>query len=103
MNLKSPPPTTQYLLSALLLTSAVSFSATRVQKNPPVPPADADSPVLIWDVDRKLAAALPRNFRTTDDPIKASKGQIPSDTDLADLHASGSGEVTSHGLKLLLA
>ena len=102
MNLKSPPPTTQYLLSALLLTSAVSFSATLVQKAPPVRLADADSPVLIWDVDRKLAAALPRNFRTTNDPIKANKGQIPSDTGLADLHASGSGEFTADGLKLLL-
>jgi hypothetical protein len=103
MNLKSLPPTTQYLLSALLLTPAVSFSATLVQKAPPVRPADANSPVLIWDVDRKLAAALPRNFRTTDDPIKANKSQIPSDTGLADLHASGSGEFTADGLKLLLA
>jgi hypothetical protein len=103
MNLKSLPSTTQYLLSALLLTPAVSFSAALVQKNPPVRPADADSPVLIWDVDRKLAAALPRNFRATDDPIKANKGQIPSDTGLADLHASGSGEFTADGLKLLLS
>ena len=103
MNLKSLPSTTQYLLSAVLLTPAVSFSAALVQKNPPVPPADADSPVLIWDVDQKLAAALPRNFRTTDDPIKGNDGQIPSDTDLADLHASGSGEFTADGLKLLLA
>jgi len=103
MNLKSLRPTTQYLVSALLLTPAVSFSATLVEKNPPVRPADADSPVLIWDVDRKLAAALPRNFRTTDKPIKVNKGQIPSDTGLADLHASGSGEFTADGLKLLLA
>jgi len=103
MNLKSLPSTTQYLLSALLLTPAVSFSAALVQKNPPVRPADADSPVLIWDVDRKRAAALPRNFRTTDDPIKTNKGQIPSGTGLADLHASGSGEFTAEGLKLLLA
>jgi protein-tyrosine phosphatase len=87
----------------LLLAPAALFSAALVQKNPPVRPADADSPVLIWDVDRKLAAALPRNFRTTDDPIKANKGQIPSDTGLADLHASGSGEFTAEGLKLLLA
>jgi Inositol hexakisphosphate len=102
MNLNSLPSTIQYLLSALLLTPAMSFSAALMQKNPPVRPADADSPVLIWDVDQKLAAALPRNFRTTDDPIKANKGQIPSDTGLADLHASGSGEFTADGLKLLL-
>jgi hypothetical protein len=87
----------------LLLAPAALFSATLVQKNPPVRPADADSPVLIWDVDPKLAKSLPRNFRTTDDPLKANKGQIPSNTGLADLHASGSGEFTTDGLKLLLA
>jgi hypothetical protein len=87
----------------LLLAPATLFPDTLVQKNPPVRPADADSPVLIWDVDPKLAKSLPRNFRTTDDPIKANKGQIPSDTGLADLHASGSGEFTADGLKLLLA
>jgi len=103
MNLNSLPSTIQYLLSALLLTPAMSFSAALMQKNPPARPADADSPVSIWDVDQKLVAALPRNFRTTDDPIKANKGQIPSDTGLADLHASGSGEFTADGLKLLLA
>jgi hypothetical protein len=87
----------------LLLAPAALFAATLVQKNPPVRPADADSPVLIWDIDPKLAKSLPRNFRTTDDPLKANKGQIPSDTGLADLHASGSGEFTADGLKLLLA
>lgn len=103
MNLKSLPSTTQYLVSALLLTPAVSFSATLVQKNPPVRPADADSPVLIWDVDRKLAAALPRNFRTTDDRLKANSGQkIPTNTGLTSLCASGSGEFTTDGLKLVL-
>src|SRR4030095_1248502 len=70
---------------------------------PPVRPADADAAVSICDVDQKLAKSLPRNFRTTDDLIKANKGQIPSDTGLANLHASGSGEFTADGLKLLLA
>jgi hypothetical protein len=87
----------------LLLAPAALFSATLAQKHPPIRPADADSPVLIWDVDPKLAKSLPRNFRTTDDPIEANKGQIPSNTGLADLHASGSGEFTADGLKLLLA
>ena len=87
----------------LLLAPATLFPDTLVQKNPPVRPADADSAVLIWDVDPKLAKSLPRNFRTTDDPITANKGQIPSDTGFADLHASGSGEFTADGLKLLLA
>jgi len=101
-NFVCPPSNAFPLLLALLLTPAMSFSATLVQKNPPARPADADSPVLIWDVDRKLAAALPRNFRTTGDPIKANRGQIPSGTGLADLRASGSGEFTADGLKLLL-
>src|SRR5207245_6962572 len=88
---------------ALLLVPAVLFSAPLVQKNPPVRPTDADSPVLIWDVDPKLEKSLPRNFRTTDDRLKTNKGQIPAETGLADLHASGSGEFTADGLKLLLA
>jgi hypothetical protein len=87
----------------LLLTPAALFSASLMQKNPPVRPADADSPVLIWDIDLKLANSLPRNFRTTDDPLKGSKGQQPAITGLADLRASGSGEFTAEGLKLLLA
>jgi hypothetical protein len=65
-NLVFPPSDALPVLLALLLTPAGGFSATLAQKNPPVRPADADSPVLIWDVDRKLTAALPRNFRTTD-------------------------------------
>jgi protein-tyrosine phosphatase len=87
----------------LLLAPVALFSATLVQKDPPIRPADADSAVLIWDIDLKLAKNLPRNFRTTDDPIKANKGQVPSNVGLADLHASGSGEFTADGLKLLLA
>jgi len=103
MSLKSFQPITQYLLPALLLTPAVSFSATLVQEAPPVRPGDADSPVLIWDVDLKLAAALPRNFRTTDDRLRANSSQkIPMNTGLTSLCASGSGEFTADGLKLLL-
>jgi Inositol hexakisphosphate len=93
----------RWVYLVLLLAPVALFSATLVQKNPPVRPADADSAVLIWDIDLKLAKNLPRNFRTSDNPIKANKGQIPSDTGLADLHASGSGEFTADGLKLLLA
>jgi hypothetical protein len=88
---------------ALFLAPAALFSATLVQKSPPIRPADADSPVLIWDVDPKLEKSLPRNFRTTDDPLKRNEGQIPADTGLADLRASGGGEFTADGLKLLLA
>jgi hypothetical protein len=73
-----------------------------VLKNPPVRPSDADLPVLIWDIDLKLANALPRNFRTTDEPLKAGNGNPPASTGLSDLHASGSGEFTADNLKLLL-
>ena len=99
----SLPSAMRYMLSVLLLIPATAFSVTLVQKNPPVRPSDADSPVLISDIDPKLIKSLPRNFRTTDDSIKANKGQIPAETGLADLHASGSGEFAADGLKLLLA
>ena len=91
------------LALALLFFPTVALLAALAQKNPPVRPADANSTVLIWDVDPNLEKSLPRNFRTTDDPLKASKGQMPANTDLADLRASGSGEFTAAGLKLLLA
>src|SRR6266704_6578441 len=91
------------LALALLVFPTAAFSATLVQKNPPVRPADADSPVLISDIDLKLAKSLPRNFRTTDDSLEANSGQkIPVSTGLADLHASGGGEFTTDGFKLLL-
>jgi hypothetical protein len=103
MNLMSLPFAIRYVLPVLLLTPAKSFSATLIQNNPPIRPADADSPVLIWDVDIKLAKSLPRNFRTTDDQLKANKGEkIPANAGLADLRASGGGEFTAEGLKLLL-
>jgi hypothetical protein len=103
MNLDVHPSAGWHLVLASFLAPAAIFSATLVQKTPPIPPFDADSPVLIWDVDPKLDKSLPRNFRTTDDPLKANKGQLPADTGLADLRASGSGEFTADGLKLLLA
>jgi hypothetical protein len=58
-------------LFAVFVAPATLWSAVPlVLKNPPVRPSDADSPVLIWDIDLKLANALPRNFRTTDEPLK---------------------------------
>jgi inositol hexakisphosphate len=86
----------------VLLVPVALLADTLVQKNPPRRPADADSPVAIWDIDLKLANALPRNFRTTDDPRKPNKGEPPATTGLSDLRASGSGEFTPEGLKLLL-
>jgi Inositol hexakisphosphate len=60
--------------------------------------------VLIWDIDLKLADALPRNFRTTDEPLKGDNGEpSPAATGLSELRASGSGEFTPENFKLLLA
>jgi inositol hexakisphosphate len=92
------------LIFVLLLAPVALWSATLVQKNPPVRPADADSPVLIWDIDLNLAKSLPGNFRTTDDQLKSNnREQLPATDSLAELHASGSGEFTADNLKLLLA
>src|SRR6266566_1879124 len=90
-------------LSVFTFAPAVLLAVDLVTKNPPVRPADADSPTLIWDVDLKLANTLPRNFRTTDDPLKESKDQPNAHSGLAELHSSGSGEFTADSLKLLLA
>src|SRR6266581_159843 len=89
-------------LSVFTFAPAVLLAVDLVPKNPPVRPADADSPTLIWDIDLKLANALPRNFRTTDDPL-TGKGSTPGATGLSDLCASGSGEFTPESLKLVLA
>ena len=67
-----------------------------------VPPADASAPLLVWDVAPSLRDGLPRNFRTTGDPLNIAKGQAPDLAGLADLHASGSAEFTATGLKLML-
>jgi hypothetical protein len=103
MNRALFPSAAWCVLLGFVLAPAVSRSATLVQRTPPVPPADAASPVLIWDVNPKLNDNLPRNFRTTNDPFKATNGQIPVNIGLADLRASGGGEFTAGGLKLLLA
>lgn len=92
----------QSSLASFVFVPAVLSAVTLVQKSPPVRPADADSAVAIWDIDLQLANALPRNFRTTDEPLKGNKGKTPATTGLNDLRASGSGEFTPEGLKLLL-
>jgi Inositol hexakisphosphate len=89
------------LATFCFLFPSVFLGVTPFQKNPPV--RSSDAPVLIWDIDLTLASALPRNFRTTDDPLKANDGKRPSTTGLIDLHASGSGEFTVDNLRLLLA
>jgi len=88
------------LTFGFVLVPAALWAATLAQNNQP--PRSPDPPVLIWDIDLKLANALPRNFRTTNDPLKENKGETPSTTGLSDLRASGSGEFTPESLKLVL-
>ena len=69
---------------------------------PNQPPRSPDPPVLIWDIDLKLANDVPRNFRSTNDRPNKGSGEITATTGLSDLRASGSGEFSSVGLKALL-
>jgi protein-tyrosine phosphatase len=94
---------TRLFVFAILVFPAALLAITLVERHPPVRPADADSALAIWDIDLKLANSLPRNFRMTDDPLKEGKGETLATTGLSDLRASGSGEFTPEGLKLLLA
>ena len=92
------------LVFASFLAATTLRSVPLAQKNPPVRPADANSPMLIWDIDLKFAKSVPRNFRTTDDQLKSTnREQLPATNGLAILRASGSGEFTADNLKLLLA
>ena len=89
------------LIFGFVLVPAALSTAALAQNNQP--PRSPDPPVLIWDIDLKLANVLPRNFRTTNDPLEANKAETPSTTGLRDLRASGSGEFTPESLKLVLA
>ena len=93
----------QSLAFGFVFIPAALLATALFQKNPPVRPADADSPTLIWDIDLKLANSLPRNFRRTDDLHTTDSGETPVTTGLKDLRASGSGEFTADGLRLLIA
>src|SRR5437762_4223184 len=101
MNRFAHPTSRRPLIFGFVLVPAALSAATLAQNNQP--PRSPDPPVLIWDIDLKLANVLPRNFRTTNDPLKENKGETPSTAGLSDLRASGSGEFTPEGLKLLLA
>jgi Inositol hexakisphosphate len=86
---------------ALVLWLASFLISAFAQNNRPV--RSRDTPVLIWDIDVKLADALPRNFRTTDEPLEAATGEAsPATTGLTELRASGSGEFTPESFKLVL-
>ena len=83
----------------MLLPAAVLTAAVAPNNQPPRSP---DPPVLIWDIDLKLANDVPRNFRSTNDRPNKGSGEITATTGLSDLRASGSGEFSSVGLKALL-
>jgi hypothetical protein len=72
------------------------------QKYPPTSPEDATKPLLVWDVAAADRTGLPRNFRTTSDPIKSKDAHSPNMIGLAELHASGSGEFTESNLSAML-
>src|SRR5438093_12621117 len=101
MNRFAHPTSRRPLIFGFVLVPAALSAATRGQNDQP--PRSPDAPVLNWDIDLKLANALPRNFRTTNDPLNESKGETLATTGLRNLRASGSGEFTPKGLKLVLA
>ena len=103
MHLIIPLFVNRLFVFAFVVVPATFLAITLVEKHPPIRPADADSPTLIWDIDLKLAGDLPRNFRTTEDPLELNKGETVAIIGLRDLRASGSGEFTPEGLRLVLA
>ena len=89
----------RHIFGFVLLPAAVLTAAVAPKNQPPRSP---DPPVLIWDIDLKLASDVPRNFRTTNDRPNKGSGEITTTTGLSDLRASGSGEFSLEGLKALL-
>ena len=72
------------------------------QKNPPITPDDANSPLVVWDVAPADRVGLPRNFRTTNDSLKVKTGKAPNTAGLVELHASGSAVPTEANLSAFL-
>ena len=58
---------------AVVIWAAILLASDLEQNNQPV--RSPDTPVLIWDIDLKLTDALPRNVRTTDEPLKGDGGE----------------------------
>jgi hypothetical protein len=86
---------------AFFLLLPLSLSAALEQNSPPI--RSTDEPALVWDLAPTITTGS-RNFRTTNDPIKAKGGAVlPDRTGLATLHASGSSEFSTAGLKTMLA
>jgi hypothetical protein len=102
MNVLKRLPRGRRFALAFVLSPVGLLAFDLAQKKQPVRPPD--KPVLIWDIDLKLAKDPPRNWRTTDDPLTPETSEAPSAIlGLRDLRASGRGEFTPEGLKLVLA
>jgi hypothetical protein len=95
-------PATAQTGSDKQLTVAPQHSAGLQQKHPPTPPEDAVRPLMVWDVSVADRAGMPRNFRSSDDPLKSAEGKSPNVSGLTELRISGSGEYTEANLKLML-
>src|ERR1044071_7438005 len=89
MNRFAYPTARLRYIFGFVLSPAALMTATLAQNNQP--PRSPDPPVLIWDIDLKLANDAPRNFRTTNDRPKKSNGETTATTGLSKLQASGSG------------
>lgn len=100
MNRRAHPSSRLRHTFGFVLLPAALLTATLAQNNQP--PRSADPPVLIWDIDIKLANDGPRNFRTTNDRLNETQGETTGRTGLSQLRASGSGEFTPEGLKVVL-
>ncbi len=92
-----------WVILALGLQGCTTGRVALEQKYLPTPPADAKNPLLVWDVAPGQPPGLPRNFRTTDDPIKPAGEKAPDLAGLADLHAAGSGAFSADEFELALA
>jgi len=101
MNRFAYPTARLRYIFGFVLSPAALMTATFAQNNQP--PRSPDPPVLIWDIDLKLANDAPRNFRTTNDWPNEGNTETTATTGLSDLRASGSGEFSLKGLQALLA
>ena len=88
---------------SLALGLPLAAIASLEQKSPPTPPANANNPLLVWDIAPGMRTGLPRNFRTTNDRLKTKDAAAPNTAGLTQLRASGSAEFTVDSLKAMLA
>jgi protein tyrosine phosphatase (PTP) superfamily phosphohydrolase (DUF442 family) len=89
-------------LLLLALAGGLPAYAALEQNSPPT--RSTDEPALVWDLAPDLVSTGFRNFRTTDDRLKARAGAaLPDLTGLSALRESGSSEFSAAGLKSILS